>query len=954
LQSTLSPQSSPAIVPVLDDINILLWNVEGFSGLLKVMPDKDSFFKKFDVIVLTETFVTSTLDLPGFYSVNQPAKQGMRGRPYGGIGCYVSPKMGPILGHSYDRDDYLIVKLKNFNVLCFYLGYLYKDVQVLSSLLSAFDVIKNDNKPCIALGDFNCNLVKRLNKTATLIDTMSQNNLKLYNHQHINTYFGPNGASTIDLLFADPIAFSNITYGTVCDYSPSVALRKHVPIQFKLNVSIPNVVNYKTVVKSNLSNRINNDNLISTFSVQSDKLQSLFISKNTNQIYLTIKDIIYQTAEPKNTKIRISKPWFDRECYLARKQVLILRHNNNMLSKYSEIRSSYRDLLIVKRDKYNVKQEGLLIQMAEETPYTYLNKDKISVVQCPIPIYDWEPYFSSLLNEKSLSASESLNLSALVELYESEIQFSPISTYEVAKYASQLKNNKATGPDNVTNEHMKAVSLPLLQFFADFFNLCVDTATVPDDWKHSYIKVLFKGKGDLLSLVNYRGLALGCIPYKLFDAIMNGRLFSLTNHLIPDTQFGFMPGRCTLQAISLLQGKIVNALNVPNGCLYVVFLDFLKAFDTVDREILMQKLIDTKLLSKKHLMLLARLLDVNYISVHDGLLLSEKIIQSNGVLQGAVSSPLLFNLLTCDLKQDLFGPCGPIDDDEIDIYADDTALICKNRFRLQWLLNLLVGLINELGLKINTSKTKVMKFRKAGNLCKADIILCNNVPLEFVSNFKYLGVVFQQSGTTFTLHVNERHKAAIAASFTISKLNLISLPTVIKLFNIKIAPIATYGIEIIWPFLKKSDFNILETVKSSYLKRALSLSKYTHNRLVYKLADTDFFVSELQIKFNLIQTDSFKEFISECKAKALDIHPLFYSTPAFTNQRWKGASCINRHLYTRFAVHGFHHTLCLNSKFHDCDPNKCICKLCNEKFNDLYHFQVCIANPKIADYANLA
>jgi hypothetical protein len=375
--------------------------------------------------------------------------------------------------------------------------------------------------------------------------------------------------------------------------------------------------------------------------------------------------------------------------------------------------------------------------------------------------------------------------------------------------------------------------------------------------------------------------------------------------------------------------------------LYVIFIDFLKAFDCVNRAILLQKLIESNLLPKKLLMIIAKILDINFISIHDGLLKSNQIVQSNGVMQGSVSSPLFFNLLTCKVKQELFGDSGPVDGDELDIYADDQALISKNRERLQCLLNLLIQIITELKLSINASKTKVMKFRKGGRLCKSDTVTCNGENLDFVSSFKYLGVIFQQSGKTFSLHIKDRAKSAIAAIYTISGLNLLSLETIIKLFHIKISPIASYGIEITWPYLKISDLQTLETIKTTYLKRALSLSKYTKNRFIYKMVNTGLFVTELKIKYNLPNTLHYDEFLIQCQTKADNIDPEFYNTPALLNPIWKKSNNKQRHLFTRFAVHGFHHTICQIQNYHEYDLNKCKCKLCGEKMTNIYHFKIC-------------
>ncbi|KAJ4450375.1 hypothetical protein ANN_01796 [Periplaneta americana] len=66
---------------------------------------------------------------------------------------------------------------------------------------------------------------------------------------------------------------------------------------------------------------------------------------------------------------------------------------------------------------------------------------------------------------------------------------------------------------------------------------------------------------------------------------------------------------------------------------------------------------------------------------------------------------------------------------------------------------------------------------------------------------------------------------------SIKDLSKLSLNTAITLFRLKVAPTITYGPEIIWESLKKKNLEDIEKVKASFLKRALSLSKYTPSRL---------------------------------------------------------------------------------------------------------------------------
>jgi hypothetical protein len=87
-------------------------------------------------------------------------------------------------------------------------------------------------------------------------------------------------------------------------------------------------------------------------------------------------------------------------------------------------------------------------------------------------------------------------------------------------------------------------------------------------------------------------------------------------------------------------------------------------------------------------------------------------------------------------------------------------------------------------------------------------------------------------------------------SYSISNLHLLSIYTAVELFHIKVSPVASYGIEMIWPFLSYRDLNNIEAVavKSRYLKRLLCVSKYSKSRLVYELIGEKYFLEELKVK----------------------------------------------------------------------------------------------------------
>jgi hypothetical protein len=108
----------------------------------------------------------------------------------------------------------------------------------------------------------------------------------------------------------------------------------------------------------------------------------------------------------------------------------------------------------------------------------------------------------------------------------------------------------------------------------------------------------------------------------------------------------------------------------------------------------------------------------------------------------------------------------------------------------------------------------------------------------------------------------------------------------------------------------------------------MNLSKFALSRYTYWLADTTFFVHDIKLKFDLPETDCYKEFMKLQFEKMIDVPLSFFQTHAFSNQSWKGPLFDKRHISTRFAVHGFHYLICTDKTFHFMATENCICSLC--------------------------
>ena len=149
---------------------------------------------------------------------------------------------------------------------------------------------------------------------------------------------------------------------------------------------------------------------------------------------------------------------------------------------------------------------------------------------------------------------------------------------------------------------------------------------------------LYKGKGDPLSCSAYRGIKLLELGLKVFDRIMDRRIRNRVT--INESQFGFMPGRGTVDAIFIVRQLQEKYLG-KNRKLYLGFVDLEKAFDRVPREV-----VKWALRKEGVEEWLIKTVMYTYVgartAVRVGNGFSEDFEVKVGVHQGAVLSPLLF------------------------------------------------------------------------------------------------------------------------------------------------------------------------------------------------------------------------------------------------------------------------------------------------------------------------
>ena len=167
---------------------------------------------------------------------------------------------------------------------------------------------------------------------------------------------------------------------------------------------------------------------------------------------------------------------------------------------------------------------------------------------------------------------------------------SPVASNEVNSLLANLDISKASDPYNFPVKMIKNASNIISSPFHTIFNQSLQSGTFPDKLKYAKVSPVHKG-GPKDILGNYRPISVLPIFSKIFEQIMNKQLVGFLDKykIIYKHQYGFQKNKSTSLAILDLISKVLQSFEESTfSC--CIFLDFAKAFDTVNNEILLSKL----------------------------------------------------------------------------------------------------------------------------------------------------------------------------------------------------------------------------------------------------------------------------------------------------------------------------------------------------------------------------
>ena len=382
---------------------------------------------------------------------------------------------------------------------------------------------------------------------------------------------------------------------------------------------------------------------------------------------------------------------------------------------------------------------------------------------------------------------------------------------EVLDQLQIMNISKPSGPDSVSPRILKYIAPAIHKPLAKLFNISLSTGSLPNIWKTAIVTPVYKNKGAIDDVNNYRPISVTSVVCKLLEKIVVKHLhnFIIEKNILYKYQSGFQSGDSTTNQLVEIYNTIISNLDKGRDVRFV-FCDISKAFDRVWHEGIIFKLrqygISDQIINWVENYLLNRKQKV----VLDGYT-SALGSTSSGVPQGSVLGPFLFLLYINDISCDLTN--------NVRLFADDTSLYIVvdqdivgaansltndlgklDRWSIQWLVD------------FNPKKTINLNFTRK-NINHPIIKFGGNGPEVNITNCHvHLGLNFQ-SDARWNLHIQGTYEKAC------SRLNVLRMlkrslcrDALVKIYMSFIRPVLEYG-DIVWDNCNVRESTILEDIQ---------------------------------------------------------------------------------------------------------------------------------------------
>ena len=819
---------------------------------------------RFDVIAISETWLSGnnffSFPIPGYNFISSHRQT--RG---GGVGMYIKSainfqtveKWSTCCDNSHES---LCIKLpltghKCAMVMCAYRAPSYNPETFIDEFLSPF-LQENNRCNLIICGDLNLNLLDKKNKAANncveLIESFGLTHLI-----NLPTRITKDTASLLDNIFTNMLSSqptAKILIEDISDHLPVLALFPQYSCQ--------------TNVKPLVDRYLLNDHTLATFfhKLQSENLDALY-SADLNLYYNNLIMKIQKTARDcftpaqKTRHFTLKIPWLTEELVLASrwKNALYKKyqadHNPESFENYKRFRNCLNSELRSARKTYIANQlfkhksntrkiwqilNSLLTNKSKRANEVtcLLNADGTTITNQVAIANNLNNYFASVGSKISLMFTPQIVNANEYKKYlsnppQDSFALPPCTEYDIKKAYESLKSSSSFDTDDLNKKMFDRILDLIITPITNIINMSFQSGVFPKAMKTAKVTAIFKS-GDHRLASNYRPISILPVLSKVIEKIVNNKLvsFLFSRNLITSCQYGFLPGRSTvLASVDLFETVCESLKNRENTV--AISLDLSKAFDSLDHNILLEKLPFygirglplqwfTSYLSNRS----------QIVSLNNNHIKSDPKCLTHGVPQGSILGPTLFLLYINDLPRSS-------NILKFILYADDTTLLFsfkQNSNPSQVLQNEIDKVVTWFQLNkllLNKSKTQAVIYSHSPAAEPELSINLSTNKITFIQNLNFLGITFD-SKLNFKPHIDKiRQQISRSLGFLYRVKNFIPTKYKKQLYYSLVHPHLNYGI-VLWGNMPKSTIKPLESLQNRAIKFVANAKFRNASAPIYK------------------------------------------------------------------------------------------------------------------------